>query len=265
MSGVIVTENAVIQVIEASVQGPAGSSAVPAGGTTGQPLVKQSDSDLDANWDSTVSLDSVLFNTSAVTDPVQGQIGWNSEDHTLDLGLNGDVVLQLGQEMHYLVRNGTASPITSGQVVMATGTVGASGRIVVGLAVGDGSVPGKYTMGVATETIAAGADGYVTAFGKVRGVDTRGWDEGDILYLDPAVPGGLTNVVPTAPSSHVTVAIVISSFSNGTIFVRPTYGSNFTENDDVVVTNPQVGEVLVYNGSVWVNKAVTADMDKVGV
>lgn len=159
-------------------------------------------------------------------------LSWNNDEGTADLSLLDGTVLQMGQELHYRARNNTASTIADGAVVWATGTSGATGRINVGLAVADGSQPGKTVMGLMTHATAAGSDGYVANFGKVRGINTTGsavgetWLNGDILYLHPTIPGALTKVKPEV-NGHivVTVAIVIYAGNNGTLFVRPTADS----------------------------------------
>ena len=176
-----------------------------------------------------------------------GQLAWNANDNTVDVGMNALTTLQLGQETYYYVRNHTASTIPDGTVVMANGTNGASGRIHVEPAVANGSVPSKYILGLTTEDIAAGADGFVTTFGKIRKIDTSMFSEGDILYANPGVPGGLANTVPIAPNNIVTVAIVINKHpNNGTLFVRPTYGSSLFEDESTYLRNLQDGQVITY-------------------
>lgn len=194
------------------------------------------------------SVDSIQMNVASPTAVGgAGQLAWNIDENTIDVGMNANTTLQLGQEQYYYVKNHTASVIPDGTVVMANGTNGASGRIHVEPAVANGSVPSKYILGLTTEDIAAGADGFVTAFGKVRGLDTSMFSEGDILYANPAVPGGLANTVPIAPNNIVTVAIVINKHANnGTLFVRPTYGSNLLENEALHVEGLSDGQALVY-------------------
>lgn len=122
----------------------------------------------------------------------QGTMTWNADEETVDLVQNG-ATLQIGQELQTHIRNGTASTIANGRVVMATGTLGASGRIVAGLYDGTSSV--KYILGVTTEDVIAGDEGKVTHFGKVRGINTSAWNEYDLLY--PTANGLFTNVAPT--------------------------------------------------------------------
>jgi len=159
--------------------------------------------------------------TFAGVDLGNGVNTWNADDLALDVPLNAHVTLQVGQEQINLVRNGTGVTITNGTVVMATGTVGASGRIVVGPH--DGTLTNAMRIiGIATEDIAPGVDGFVTSYGKVRGLDTTAWNEGDVLYVTPNDTGSLTNVEPTDTETNMPVAFVISSASNGTIMTRVT-------------------------------------------
>lgn len=161
-----------------------------------------------------------------------GEITWNGAENTIDVGLNG-ATLQVGQEQFIRVRNNTASSIVNGAMVMATGALGNSGRITVAPAnVTQGNE--RLVLGVVTETIEAGADGFVTTFGKVRGIQTNGanygetWVDGDDLYIKNADSGALTKVVPGDGELKMAVARVISSHAtNGTLFVRVT---NIDEN-----------------------------------
>lgn len=169
------------------------------------------------------SIDKLTFDTINVdADPIEGELTWDINEKTLSLGLNGgDVVLQIGQEMHYRVRNNTGSTITNGTVVRFSGSVGNSGILLVAPFTANGSLDSHALMGVATENILNGEDGLVTHFGKVRGINTSAFSDGDILYASPTVAGGLTNVKPEPPNNVISVAAVVTSGNNGTLFVRP--------------------------------------------
>ena len=199
------------------------------------------------------------------------RVQWNRDDGTMDVGLYGGSVLQVGQEIHYYAKNTSGGLITNGTPVMFTGTVGASGKLTFGLAVADGSVPADYMMGVATQDIADNDFGYVTSFGLVRGFDTTGtpygevWTDGDLLYFDPASPGTWTNVQPQAPNIDVPVAVVINAGSggSGSIFVRMTIAESLARLQDVYINGtgtPNDFDVLLYDAtqSRWENKPASA-------
>ncbi len=194
------------------------------------------------------SVDAINVNTSAAFAVAgAGVMAWNVDENTMNIGMNANTTLQVGQETYYYVKNVTGSPISDGTVVMANGTNGASGRIHIAPAIANGTFPSKYIIGITTEDIADGADGFVTSFGKVHGLDTSMFSEGDILYASPSVAGGLANTIPIAPNNIVTVAMVVNKHAtNGTLFVRPTYGSNLLENESLYVNNIQDGQALVY-------------------
>ena len=156
-----------------------------------------------------------------------GQFTWNQDAQTYDFRLNDDVTLQGGQETVKLVRNNTVSNILNGTVVMATGSIGNSGRITI--APCTGLFDASYSVyGVATQDIFAGEDGFITTDGFVRGINTTGstvgetWLDGDILYVKPNDNGNLTKIVPADTELKVSVAKVVKAHSNGTIEVRIT-------------------------------------------
>ena len=184
--------------------------------------------------------------------PLQGDLTWNTNEGTLDLGLNGgDVILQLGQEIHYRVTNQSGVSIPNGSLLAFAGTAGNSGKLLVELF--DGSQPSNYIMGVATEIIANGSNGYVTHFGKVRGIQTNGvnygetWVDGDELYPDA---GGLTNLLPEAPNPKQPIAVVVNAHrSNGELFVR-VQGHTSLEDDELVqLTSLADGDVLQWDAA----------------
>ena len=143
-----------------------------------------------------------------------GEITWSQDDRTANIGLGNGVVLQAGQEMMALVRNGTASTIADGVIVMVTGSVGNSGRLVV--APYDGTSDASLIIGVTTESIVSGADGLVTSYGKVRGLNTSAWPEGTVLYVNNSGFG----LSETASLTMKIAAVITSHAANGVLMVR---------------------------------------------
>lgn len=170
-------------------------------------------------------LPKVGLDVTNVTTPSVGQISWNVNEGTADLGLNGGSTLQIGQENTRTVRNSTVSTIANGTVVMFAGTIGNSGRIKVAPYTGIKGTH-KYIYGVATQTIPSGSDGLITIDGKVRGIDTTGasvgevWTDEDILYAKPNDNGRLTNIEPGDGEIKIVVASVIHAHTTGTLEVR---------------------------------------------
>jgi hypothetical protein len=215
------------------------------------------------------NVDYVDFNTSAtVTQPVAGRLSWNDSDGTLDLGMKGGtVVQQIGEETFYEVRNQTGTSIPNGTSLYASGVTAGSGRITAAPFVADGTIQEVRYLGLATEDISDGVNGFVSAFGYVRNLDTRGtapssvavgnenWTVGDILYAHPTVPGKLTNI---PPKDKVYVAIVIiRNATAGVLFVRPSSYGHIDDLHDVNINTGSLssGDLLIYDSGsdYWTN------------
>jgi hypothetical protein len=212
--------------------------------------------------------DNIQFNTSTSTSVAPGQLAWNNSDGTLDLGMKGgNVVQQIGQEIFYEVRNDTGTTIQNGTALYASGVTAGSGRITAEPFTANGAVREVRFLGMATEDISNGANGFVTHFGYVRGLDTRGnvassiavgdetWAVGDILYAHPTVAGKLTNV---RPKHEISVAIIIVRHQNvGIVFVRPASYGHLDDIHDVSINTGSLatGDLLIYNSGsdLWIN------------
>lgn len=200
------------------------------------------------------------FNTAPQGYPTgpaaNGTIYWDDADAIKTLNIvmedSGAVIQHIGEETYYRVK--ASSAITEGQVVMFTGTVGASGGLRGAPATGLTAFQNELIMGVATQNIANNGWGYVTWFGEVKGINTTGgveaWVDGQILYYNPAVAGGLTKNVPSAPNPKVIVASVVHAATNGILFVRPTFGSALGATDsNVEISGLAGGDLLQYDSS----------------
>lgn len=180
-------------------------------------------------------------------DPDTGQISWDADFETLQVGLDAGVNLQVGQEHVVRVKNTTVSEIADGTVVMFTGSTGDT--VTVAPAVSDGTYDNHVLVGVATESIAADGFGFVTQFGFVNNIKTdyAGWVVGDLLYADPNNAGALTKTAPLAPAWDFPIAAVTRiNASSGRILVRamPPGGNTLMVN-----TDGDAGTTL-YSGSV---------------
>lgn len=210
-------------------------------------------------------VDGIQFELTPESAHTLGLLHWSVDDGTLEVGLAGGVELQIGQENLILVKNQTGASLLDGSTIAYDGAVGASGRIKAKYAIADSSQDDKIFLGVATETILNGANGFVTVFGKVRGIDTSGtpygetWNDGDILYVSSTVAGGWTNVLPVYPNHPIPTAVVIKAHaSTGSIFVRVPTVQDFDEIHGINITTPTEGQVLTYDEptGTWVNEDV---------
>jgi hypothetical protein len=146
---------------------------------------------------------------------------------------------------------------------MFTGTLGASGGLTAAPATGLAPDQANYILGLAVESGTTNDWITVVEFGEVKGINTTGgaesWVQGQVLYYNPAVTGGLTKTKPTTPNAIAVMAAVVHvGSSNGILFVRPTFGSVFGGTDgNVEFSTLTGGDVVVYDGvqQRWENAA----------
>lgn len=171
----------------------------------------------------TLSTNYLTFQIDAPHTNQIGRMGWNQADQTLDLGMEYDVVQQIGLETYARVQNNTGVLIPNGTVVGFTGAVPDS-ALSVAPYLANGATNTLYILGVMTHDLPdTGEKGYCTTWGFVRDLNTSAFTLGDILYASPTVAGGFTNVKPTAPDNVVPIAAVLKvGTTDGIIFVRPT-------------------------------------------
>ena len=242
-------------------------------------------SELTNDSDYTVDGTDVTFSSVQLTGGTgsQGTLSWNTDEETLDLILNG-ATLQLGQEVHlHVTLHGSAADISDGEAVVAVGSTGGSGKILVckasvsefntctGQSVTE--IPAKFIIGVATEDISN--NGSVTSFGKINDVPGASYTQGSVYYVDEST-GGLTLTEPTS-GLVMPIAFAINS---DTLMVRTTpinelditkgvtaynwgdhstqgYLTNFTETNDLTsaVTWANVPDTNITQSSVTQHQA----------
>lgn len=187
-----------------------------------------------------------------------GEMAWDSGNQSPSIGLNANVTLQLGQENVALVYNGTGSTIANGKVVAVSGAQGQRPSVVLADASGESS--SAPTLGISTQSIANGTEGFICTFGLVRGINTSGFTAGAPIYLSTTA-GEFTATRPSAPDHTVFLGWVIKvNASSGEIFVNINNGWELDELHNVLITDPQNGQVLAYNSTtgVWENETLDA-------
>jgi hypothetical protein len=209
--------------------------------------------------DSIVYPDYITFDTTPETSSEEtGTLSWDVDFETLKLQMN-DVSLQIGQEHVIRVKNNSNSvAIPDRTAVMFAGATGDT--VKVSPAVSTSASEPELLVGITTQEISADGFGFVTQFGFINNVNTASWSLGDLLYVDPATPGLLTNVKPTAPNWTFPVAAVTRVHaSSGRILSRAIPGQHLHDIVDVLISGSvQNNQALVYNSSstVWTNKSI---------
>ena len=203
-------------------------------------------------------VNSVGFDTTPATPPTAvGAMYWDEGNQTPSINLNADATLQIGQESVALVYNGTGSTIANGSVVAVAGAQGQRPSVI--LADADSEAYSASTLGIATQSIANGAEGFVTTFGFVRGIDTSAFTAGQAIWLSQTA-GQFTATRPAAPAHSVFLGWVIKvNASSGEVFVNISNGWELDELHNVLITSPTSGNTLIYDASagVWKNANLT--------
>lgn len=201
--------------------------------------------------------DYVTFDTGITSVPATGRLTWDTDNGTLQLGLvGGNVNLQLGQEELIRVHNGTGSALTDGQLVYINGSSG--NRPTVALASNLSESTSSVTMGMVTESIANGSEGFVTVSGIVNNLNTLAYNAGDALWLG-STAGTFTTTKPTAPNHAVLVGYVVRSHASiGSVLVKIQNGYELNELHNVLITSVANNDILKYDSttSVWKNTSV---------
>jgi hypothetical protein len=207
----------------------------------------------------------VQFDTAYTGTTAEARLSWNSTDGTLDLGMKGGAVTQqIGQETYYPpVVNKTGGILYEGTLVMINPSQPTFGnRLNVVRSIADGSLPSYVLVGVLTQDIGNNGEGFATWFGYVRQLNTstletnlikpvgETWVSGNILWANPSLNGGYTNVEPSAPNLKVPVAAITNvNGPNVTLLVRPTLTPRLNDLNNVQTSGQTNGDILVYNNT----------------
>ena len=204
------------------------------------------------------SPDFIQFDTAATVTPATGRLFFNTGEGGLAYTLlGGNVIQEVGQSQQVLIYNGTGATLTKGQVVYSNGAQGQ--RPTVALALANADATSARTIGIVAETIADGAEGWVTTLGIIENIDTSAFTAGAQLYLSGTTAGGLTSTKPYAPIHMVYVARCIKSHATaGRLFVTVQNGYEMDELHNVAAQTPSNNDGLFYNTStsLWENKSI---------
>ena len=221
-------------IVEISSTGEQGipGEGVPAGGNTSDILVKSSSTDYDTAWTDDITVDSINYDITAGIEPsAEGGTAWNADARTLAINKGNGVIQNITQDLNYApARNTEATSLIRGELVMVDPAQPAQGQTLrLKRYISNGTLPVDLFVGMVSEAIAPNESGFVEWFGQLRNLSLPAlrpvgetWVEGDILWPNPAVAGGMTKVEPTAPAHKVTVAAILRITGNNlNVLVRP--------------------------------------------
>jgi len=213
--------------------------------------------DLNFDGNDATNLGVVDFSTVIAGTAGEGQLTWNADDGTLDLGmLGGNVTQQVGLEQYIRAQEDSGSGIENGKVYYFTGATGGVKKVALALA--DSAATSRTAIGVATETVSGAAKAFITTFGYVRDIPDALFTnvtEGEPVYLSHTTPGGLTSTPVPAPNKCVRVGYALRKQSNNNeLFVSMQQAPTIGELCDVELTSPVAGQVLQLDSAgVWRN------------
>ena len=197
--------------------------------------------------------DYIDFDTAAVVAGATARMTWNDGDGTLDLGLKGgNVTLQIGQEEVQRSFNQAAVTLVPGNIVYISGAQG--NRIAVNIARANAAATSTGTIGMATENLAVGAEGFITTQGLVRNLNTildsegNALVEGDAVYLSATVSGGYTKVEPAEPNYAVFIGYVVRVHASvGSIMIHTNVYPSIGDINKVSIVSTASGNTLIYD------------------
>jgi hypothetical protein len=205
----------------------------------------------------TVGANKVNFDLGTNELTTDGDLAWDDLDQALAYRTSG-LKIDIAQENVVYVRNPSGgSTITKGSVVAVLGSD--SNRLSVQLCDSTaGAGLGCRTVGVVMQDITSPGFGFVSTFGLFRDFDTATIigtatvEAGAELFIS-STPGVLSTDPQPSPGRRVTVGYVVTTGTQGSIFVTIRRGLSVNELDNVTAPSPDDGDVLTYDaaGGVW--------------
>lgn len=156
-----------------------------------------------------------------------------------------------------LVRNITGATIPKKSAVYINGASG--NRPTINYSQANSESTSSKTFGLTESDILHNGVGYVVVDGQLNNVDTTMFTEGQLLWLSPTIPGGLTTTKPSAPNHMVFIGYVVRSHpTEGTIEVKVQNGFELQELHNVAINGVTDGQALVYDGAtqLWKNQTI---------
>ena len=147
--------------------------------------------------------------------------------------------VHVGQETQAKVYNGTASTITQGTPVYATG--GSTGTYPNIAPAQANTLTTTVVVGVANQDIPASTYGYIVTEGQVANVSVGTFSTGDTLYLSPYSAGQMQKTVPVTGYTAIVGIVTYANSPNGRFQVKITNPTNNQTFGNITVTGNITG------------------------
>jgi hypothetical protein len=262
----ILDEPVLVNVVNSPGVPGAPGQGVPVGGTTGQVLAKNSNTNYDTEWVDVTggvwgSITGTLSDQTDLQSALDAKFDEPTGDTTQYIAGDGSLVAfpitgQAGTLVRE-VRNVTGATLTKGTVCYINGASGNKPTVAKAIATGDAT--SAQTFGLIQANIPNNSNGYLVAFGDLDGLNTSAFAEGVQLYLSSTTAGEYTSVKQYAPNHLVYIGVVTRQHVNqGSIEVRIQNGYEMDELHDVAAQTPSSNDGLFYNTStsLWENKSI---------
>jgi hypothetical protein len=213
--------------------------------------------------DDLVTVDGIQFDTAAgLSADAVAKLVYDTTYGSLAYRLAGNnVIIPIGQREVQYIYNGTGATLQKGQLVYISGSQGH--QLTVELADASSEATSTKTIGMVSETILNGANGFITVNGIADKIDTSLYTAGTQLWLS-TTSGSFTNVRPTAPDHAVFIGWVIRQHaSTGSVYVHIQNGYELEELHDVSLSASVTdNSALLYNSStgIWNDRTLTASL-----
>lgn len=163
------------------------------------------------------------------------------------------VTASIAADLFVYGKNNNAGTLSKGTIVRIVGANGNNPLFDTASWTDDAN--SANTLGMLTTDVAPNAFTNIVTQGTVVGINTNGMTAGAMLYLSSS--GQYTTQIPPAPYHEVRLGQVLRpQLNNGSAYISIDNGYELSELHDVDITNPVVGDLLVYtSGSYgqWIN------------
>lgn len=230
-------------------------------GTTGKLIQNSSATLSDVGG---IAADTLAISTTPTGAGGTGIFRYDTGEKVPEVGIDG-ITLKIGVQEYVRVYNDTASTMAKGAVVYISGAQG--NRVAVRLADASSESTSAGTLGIVSQSITAGAEGFVQVSGPMYNLNTIGLTAGALLFLSETA-GQWTQTDPPPPAHGVRLAYVERVHASvGSIYIKVDNGYELGELHNVSDGVTGAIAFLVKNAStnVWESKNASDSRTALGL